>query len=129
MTTNQEETTSKANERNTQESILSTLSLIKKILFSLLLVMLMLSTAFNLYLSYHNRRLNEALDFYTAQVQKLSMRDQTLDRLFRDLVSFSEDNPELKKILNKYHILLDEEETSAREKKADAALEDLIGQE
>lgn len=122
----EEETKPKSNESNTEEGILSTLSLIKKVLFSLIIVTLVLSTAFNLYLSYQNRRLNEVLDLYTTQVQKLSMRDQTLDRLFRDLTIFSEDNPELRKLLEKYHILPDKKENSGKDKKADSELEGLL---
>ena len=115
-------------ERKTQEELLSTLSLIKKILYSLVIVTLVLSAAFNLYLSFHNRRLNETLDFYTTQVQRLSMRDQTLNRLFRDLASFSEDNPQLRKLLNKYNILPDEQGISKEEEKADFELEKLLDQ-
>lgn len=119
----EEETKPKSNESNTDEGIRATLSLIKKVLFSLIIVTLVLSTAFNLYLSYQNRRLNEVLDLYTTQLQKLSMRDQTLDRLFRDLTIFSEDNPELRKLLEKYHILPDKKENSGKDKKADSELE------
>jgi len=96
-------------EGKTQEELLATLSLIKRVVYSLVVVTLVLSAAFNLYLSYHNRRIQETLDFYTTQVQRLSMRDQTLDRLFRDLTSFSAGNPELKKLLDKYHIVPDEQ--------------------
>jgi cell division protein FtsL len=119
----------KSNEENTQEDIISALSFIKKVLYSLIIVILLISTAFNLYLSYHNRRLNETLDFYTTQVQRLSMRDQTLDRFFRDLVSFSEDNPELRKLLNKYNIIPEQKKFSEGEEKENSELEDLLSQE
>ena len=113
--------------RKTQEELLSTLSLIKKVLYSLVVVTLVLSAAFNLYLSFHNRKLNEELDYYRTQVQRLSMRDQTLNRLFRDLVSVSDDNPQLKKLLNKYNILPDAQEVSEEGEKADLELERLLG--
>jgi hypothetical protein len=113
-------------ERKTQEELVSTLSLIKKVLYSLVIVTLVLSAAFNLYLSYHNRKLNEALDIYTTQVQRLTMRDQTLNRLFRDLVSFSADKPKLKKLLKKYNILPEEREISGEEEKAELELENLL---
>ncbi len=87
-----------------QREILSTLSLLKRVLYSLVALVLVLSVSFNLYLAFHNRRLNEALDFYTGRVQQMSMRDQTLDRLFRDLSSLAEDNLELGKLLHKYNI-------------------------
>jgi len=115
-------------ESKTQEELLSTLSLIKKVLYALVIVTLVVSAAFNLYLSYHNRRLQETLDFYTTQVQRLSMRDQTLDRLFRDLASLSADNPQLKKLLTKYQIVPDEQEVPEEEGKDDLELEGLLGQ-
>jgi hypothetical protein len=115
-------------ERKTQEELLSTLSLIKKVLYSLVVVTLVLSAAFNLYLSFHNRKLNEEVDFYITQVQRLSMRDQTLNRLFRDLIGVSDDNPQLKKLLNKYNILPDAQKISKEEEKADLELDKLLGQ-
>ena len=123
---NQDERT--RDESKTQEEFLSMLSLIKKLLYSLLIVTLVISAAFNLYLSFHNRKVNEELDFYMAQVQRLSLRDQTLNRLFRDLASFSEDNPQLRKLLHKYNILPGEQEIPMKDQTADLELEELLSQ-
>jgi hypothetical protein len=92
-----------------QREVMSTLALIKRVVYSLIMLALVLSVSFNLYLSYHNKRLNEAMDIYVGRVQQMSMRNQTLDRLFMDLVSLGHDNPGLQKLLNKYNIRPDQQ--------------------
>ena len=92
-----------------QREVMSTLALIKRVVYSLIMLALVLSVSFNLYLSYHNKRLNEAMDIYVGRVQQMSMRNQTIDRLFMDLVSLGHDNPGLQQLLNKYNIRPDQQ--------------------
>ncbi len=84
--------------------IVSTVTIIKRILYSLVFLVLLLSVSFNIYLAFQNKRLNTALDFYTGRVQEMAMRYQIEQNLFRDLLNYAKDKPELQKLLKKYNI-------------------------
>ena len=86
------------------KEVISTLTIIKRVLYSLVLMVLLLSVAFNIYLSFQNRRLNTALDFYTGRMQEMMMRYQAEQNLFRDLLNYAQDKPDLKKLLKRYNI-------------------------
>lgn len=84
--------------------VISTITIIKRILYSLVLLVLLISVAFNLYLVFQNKRLNTALDFYTGRMQEMVMRYKAEQNLFRDLLDYAQDKPGLKKLLKKYNI-------------------------
>jgi len=84
--------------------MVSTFTLIKRIVYSLVFLVLFLSVAFNLYLVFQNKRLNTALDFYTGRVQEMAMRYQVEQNLFRDLLNYAKNKPDLQKLLKKYNI-------------------------
>ena len=86
------------------KEIISTITILKRVVYSLAFLLLLLSVSFNIYLAFQNKRLNTALDFYTGRVQEMAMRYQIEQNLFRDLLNYAKDKPELQKILKKYHI-------------------------
>ena len=86
------------------KEVVSTITIMKRILYSLVFLVLLLSISFNIYLAFQNKRLNTALDFYTGKVQEMAMRYQIEQNLFRDLLSYAKDKPDLQKLLKKYHI-------------------------
>ncbi len=86
------------------KEVVSTLTIIKRVLYSLIFLVLLVSVSFNMYLAFQNRRLNTALDFYTGRMQQMVMRYQAEQDLFRDLLAYAQDKPELKKLLKRYNI-------------------------
>ena len=89
------------------KEVVSTLTIIKRVLYSLVFLVLLMSVAFNMYLAFQNRRLNTALDYYTGRMQEIAMRYQAEQNLFRDLLNYAQDKPDLKKLLKKYNITPD----------------------
>ncbi len=84
--------------------MLSTITIIKRVLFSLVFLVLLLSVSLNLYLIFRNKDLNDALNFYVGRVQQMAMRYQVEQNLFRDLLNYAKDKPDLQKLLKKYNI-------------------------
>ena len=84
--------------------VVSTLTIIKRVLYSLVFLVLLLSVAFNIYLTFQNKRLNTALDYYTGRMQEMLMRYQAEQNLFRDLLNYAKDKPDLQKLLKRYNI-------------------------
>ena len=98
------------------KEVVSTLTIIKRVLYSLVFLVLLMSVAFNLYLAFQNRRLNTALDYYTGRMQQIAMRYQAEQNLFRDLLNYAQDKPDLKKLLKKYNITPDRISGGANQK-------------
>jgi len=86
------------------KEVVSTLTIIKRVLYSLVFLVLLLSVSFNLYLTFKNKDLNDALNFYIGRVQQMAMRYQMEQNLFRDLLDYAKDKPDLQKLLKKYNI-------------------------
>ncbi len=91
-------------EEREYKEIVSTVTIIKRVLYSLVFLVLLLSVSFNIYLAFQNKRLNTALDLYVGRVHEMMMRYQVEQNLFRDLLDYAKDKPELQKLLKKYNI-------------------------
>lgn len=103
-------------EEKEYKEIVSTLTIIKRVLYSLVFLVLLLSVSFNIYLAFRNKDLNDALNFYVGRVQQMAMRYQIEQNLFRELLDYAKDKPELKKLLKRYNITPEQfsDETQAK---------------